>query len=224
MGAPATTTGDLKTLAAYDSTLIRRPLYGTVFLAPYSAALPTTLVATGGQVAMPDVFESVGRISEDGLTFAADREMQEVRGWGSTSVLRRDVQSIDVSLQFAMLETKRLAYEVTSGLDLSANEMSATGEWKFTMPSQPPTKYWRVIALGSDGTGADKYYMAKVFGRMSLSETDDETWQASDESPLLRNVTLGADEDDEAGGPYTEMLFGPGALAAAEKMGIAVAS
>lgn len=224
MTGPATTTGDLKTLAGYDSTLIRRPLYGTVFMAPYSAPLVDTLVATAGQVAIPDAYESVGRISTDGLTFAMDRSMQEVRGWGSTSVLRRDVESIDVTLQFAMLETKRLAYEITSGLDLTANEMTATGEWSFTMPSQPPTKYWRVIALGSDGSGADKYYMAKVFGRMSLSETDDETWQASDESPLVRNVTLGADEDDVAGGPYTEYLFGPGALAAAEAMGITVAA
>jgi hypothetical protein len=213
-------TGDLKTLA---STLIRRPLFGGVFLAPYSAPLPTTLTATAGQVSIPADYESVGRISEDGLTFASDRSMQEVRGWGSTSVLRRDVESIDVTLQFAMLETKRISYEVMSGLDLSDVEMSVAGEFKFTMPSQPPVRYFRVIALGADGTGDGRYYLAKVFGRMSITDQDDETWQASDDAPLVRNVTLGADEDDVAGGPYTEFLFGPGALAAAEAMGITVA-
>lgn len=224
MSTPTPQTGDLKTLLDYDSTLIRRPIFGGVFLAPYSAPLVETLVAANGTVTLPADYESVGRISEDGLTFAMDREMQEVRGWGSTSVLRRDVQSIDVTLQFAMLETRRLAYEVTAGLDLSEVEMSADGEWKFTMPSQPPTRYLRAVAIGADGSGADRYYMAKVFGRVSLTETDDETWQASDEAPLMRNVTLGSDEDDEAGGPYSEFLFGPGALAAAQKMGITVAA
>lgn len=224
MSTPAPVTGDLKTLAHYDSTLIRRPLFGGVFLAPVTAALPTTLVATNAQVTMPAAYESVGRVSEDGLTFAADTNMQEVRGWGSTSVLRRDVESIDITLQFAMLETKRLAYEVKSGLDLSGIQMSAAGEWKFTMPSQPPVKYWRCIALGADGAGDSRYYMAKVFGRVALTDQDDETWQASDDAPLMRNVTLGADEDDVAGGPYTEYLFGPGAKAAAAAMGITVAS
>lgn len=224
MSTPAPIVGDLKTLAGYNSDLIRRPLFGGVFLAPYSTALPTSLIATGGQVTLPAAFESAGRISEDGLTFASDMNMQEVRGWGSTSVLRRDIESIDVTLQFAMLETKRLAYEVMSGLSLKDVTMSSAGEWKFTMPSQPPTKYWRVIALGADGTGDGRYYMAKVFGRMSLTEQDDETWQASDDSPLMRNVTLGADQDDVAGGPYTEYLFGPGAKAAAAAMGITVAT
>lgn len=223
MSTPAPVTGDLKTLLDYNAKNIRRPIFGGVFLASEDAPLPTTLVATGGQVTLPAAFESVGRISEEGLVMASDREMQEVRGWGSTSVLRRDVQSIDVTLQFAMLETKRIAYEVAAGLDLSDVEMSADGEWKFTMPSQPPTKYWRAIAIGADGAGAARYYMAKVFGRVSLTEQDDETWANSDEAPLMRNVTLGSDEDDEAGGPYTEFLFGPGALAAAERMGIPVA-
>lgn len=223
MSTPSVTTGDLRTLAAYNSELIRRPVFGTVFMAPFSAPLPTTLVAPNGQVALPDTFESVGRTSTDGLQFGNDREMVEVRGWGSTSVLRRDVQSVDATLQFQMLETKRLAYELTSGLDLKNVEMSPTGEWKFTMPSQPPVKYWRTIALGADGQGADRFYLAKVYGRMTLSENGDETWN-NDDDALMREVTLGADEDDEAGGPYSEFIFGPGALKYAEAMGITVAS
>lgn len=224
MSTPTPQQGDLKSLLSYDSTLIRRPIFGGVFLAPYSTPLVESLVAADGQVALPAGYESVGRVSEDGLTFGTEREMVEVRGYGSTSVLRRDVQSIDVTLQFAMLETKRLAYEVTSGLDLSEVEMTADGEWKYTMPSQPATRYWRAVAIGADGAGQDRYYMAKIFGRVSVTETDDEVWQSSDEAPLMRNVTLGSDEDDEAGGPYSELLFGPGALAAAERMGIAVAA
>lgn len=225
MSTPAPpVTGDLKTLLGYNSLNIRRPIFGGVFLAPESAPLVDTLVAANGQVAIPDTYESVGRISEDGLTFAMDREMQEVRGWGSTSVLRRDVQSIDISLAFSMLETKRIAYEVNAGLDLSGVEMTAAGEFKFTMPSQPPTRYWRAIAIGADGAGPTRFHMAKVFGRVSLTENEDETYQSSDEAPKMFGVTLGADEDDEAGGPYSEFLFGPGALAAAERMGIPVAS
>lgn len=224
MSSPNPQQGDLKELLNYESRNIRRPIFGGVFLAPDTAPLVETLVAANGQVALPAEYESVGRLSEDGLSFSTEMEVQEVRGWGSTSVLRRDIQSTDASLTFSMLESRRVAYEVHMGLDLSNVEMSADGEWKVTRPGQPSTKYWRAVAIGADGDGAQRFYMAKVFGRVSLTETDDETFQSSDEAPRMFQVTLGADEDDEAGGPYTEFLFGPGALAAAERMGITVAA
>ncbi|RZT87459.1 hypothetical protein EV383_4383 [Pseudonocardia sediminis] len=224
MSTPATTTASLETHLEFDAKNIRRAVLGGVLLAPESAPLITTLVAASGQIKIPDVYESVGRLSDEGVSFTLDRSMQEVRGWGSSSVLRRDVESIDTDMSFGMLETKRKAYEVYHGLDLSGVQMSAAGEWKFTQPSQPVTKYWRAVALGADGQGASRFYMARVFGRVSLSENEDEQWNNSDDAPKMFGVTLAADEDDEAGGPYSEYLFGPGALAAAQRMGITVAS
>jgi hypothetical protein len=214
---------DLKTHLDYQASNIRKPQFGGVFVGDWPSADPvTTLTATGGQVALPDSYESVGRISEDGVTVTRDMEMSETRGWGSSSILRRDVESLDVSVQFSMLETRLKAYEISMGLNLSALTMSAAGEFKVDMPTLPQVKYWRVLLLAADGVGDSRYYFGKWFPKMTLSEIDDETFSQGDD-PVMRNVTLGSDVDDEAGGMYTEFLFGPGALAAAERMGITVA-
>jgi hypothetical protein len=108
------------TVAARKSGNIRKPLAGTVLLGKYSVAdAVTTLVATGGQITAPDDYESVGWISEDGLTFGKSRDISEVRGWGAATVLRRDIRTEDNTIQFAAIETNRLTHELKSNRDLS---------------------------------------------------------------------------------------------------------
>lgn len=211
-------------LSERKASLIRKPLRGTVLLGKHeSAPIITTLTAVDG-IEIPMGYESVGWISEDGLTFERDREITDVRGWGSGSFLRRDIQSEDHTLQFAALETKRLTHELRAGRDLSANTMSADGEWKYDIEERPGVYYWRVIALGVDGQGDGRYYTARVYHKMTVTEMDDEAW-TDDDDPLMYNVTLSAVPDEAAGGTLgTEFLFGPGALAAAEDMGLTVAS
>lgn len=201
-----------------NADLVRKPLQGSVLLAPYpTGALITTLSSADG-ITVPVGYESVGWISEDGLTFANDTEVSDVRGWGASSFLRRDIQSQDKTIQFSALETKRLTIELSTGLDLSARTFSEEGELTFDYPDRPPTKYWRVLAIGVDGDGDQRYYMARFFPRAAVSEMDDETWSDGDD-PLMRNVTMSALIDNEAGYVGREFLFGPGALAAAEDMG-----
>lgn len=217
------TPASFETVAARDNSNIRKPLKGTVLLGKFeTAAIITTLVATGGQIAVPNTYESVGWISEDGLTFTRDREFSDVRGWGSGTFLRRDIRSDDHSVAFTALETKRLTKELRENRDLSANEMSAGGEWKYDLLDRPDVKYWRVLNIGVDGAGTSRFYMAKFYHRMSVSEMDDEAWSDGDD-PLQYNVTMTAEPDPVAGVVGTEFLFGPGALAAAEAMGITVA-
>lgn len=206
-----------------NADLVRKPLQGSVLLGKYpTAPLISTLSAVSGGITIPAGYDSVGWISEDGLTFANDTEVSDVRGWGASSFLRRDIQSQDKTIQFACLETKRLTIELASGLDLSGAVMSAAGatagEVSWDHPDRPPTRYWRVLAIGVDGDGDGRYYMARFFPRASVSEMDDETWSDGDD-PLMRNVTLSALIDNEAGYVGREFLFGPGALAAAEDMG-----
>jgi len=78
------------------------------------------------------------------------------------------------------------------------------------------------LAIGVDGSGASLYYMAKVFHKVSVMDMDDEAWTDGDD-PLSYSVTLGAVPDDVTGTLGTEFIFGPGALAAADDMGIDVA-
>jgi hypothetical protein len=214
------------TVAARQSGNIRKPLKGTVLLGKYgTAAAITTLVATSGQIDVPTGYESCGWLSEDGLTFSKSRDVSEVRGWGSASVLRRDIKTEDNTLQFSALEDKRLTHELKSNRDLSgdAGEMTATGEWKYDLLSRPDIMYWRVIALGVDGVGATLFYTAKVFHKAMVQDMDDEVWNDGDD-PLITSVTMGAVPDDVTGTLGTEFIFGPGALAGALAMGLTVAS
>lgn len=213
------------TVAAQKSGNIRKPLAGTVLLGKYgTAAAITTLVATGGQITAPADHESVGWISEDGLTFSKSRDISEVRGWGATTVLRRDIRTEDNTLQFAALETKRLTYELKMSRDLSgtAGQMSAAGEWKVDIPTRADIMWWRLCALGKDGAGASLFYVARVFHKCMVTDMDDEAWTDGDD-PLKYGVTMGSVPDDVLGTIGTEFIFGPGALAAAAAMGLTVA-
>lgn len=216
--APAT----FEAVADRNNALIRKPLKGAFLLGPFeTASIITTLVATGGQIEVPATYDSLGWLSEDGLTFSRDREFSDVRGWGSGTFLRRDIRSDDHSVSFTALETKRLTRELRENRDLSAVEMTTTGEWKFDYLTRPDVKYWRGLAIGVDGSGASLIYMAKFYHRLTVSEMDDEAWSDGDD-PLQYNVTMTAEPDPVAGVIGTEFLFGPGALVHAAAMGITV--
>jgi hypothetical protein len=217
--APAT----FETVANRKTSTIRKPLKGTMLLGVHpTAAVITTLVATGGQIEMPVSYTSLGWLSEDGLTFSREREFSEVRGWGSGTFLRRDIRSDDHTLSFAALETKKITKELRDNVDLAAVTMSAAGEFKYDLPDRPDVRAWRGVALGADGAGATRFYVAKVYHKLTVTEMDDEAWSDGDD-PLAYNVTMSAEVDSGTGTIGTEFMFGPGALAAAADMGITVA-
>lgn len=199
---------------------VRKAQQGTILLGKHPIAPDvTTLAATGGQIAIPASYESVGWIGEEGLTFGMDQEVSEVPAWGSSSFIRRDIRRTDQTLAFMALETKRLTKELTTGLDLSATMMDPeTGEVVITHPDRVRSQYWRVLALGVDGDGDGRYYLGKWFSKMSVTERDEEAWSDGDD-PLAYGVTMGSLSDSAIGTPCREFLFGPGALAAAEAMG-----
>lgn len=212
-----------ETVAHRDAGLIRKPLRGAVLLGKYGTAPAiTTLVASGGQITVPTGYESVGWIGEDGLTWAKDTSTSDLRGWGSASFLRRDIQSQDRTAQFVALETKRLTKELIEGMDLSAAQVSAGGELKISIPDRPNTQYWRLLAIGQDGSGTDLFYTARVYHKVSVTNVDDEVWSDGDD-PLSYNVTLSAYPDDTLGTLGDDYLFGPGLLTLATRMGYTVA-
>lgn len=213
-----------ETVAARNSNNIRKALKGAMLLGAFpTASIITSLVATGGQITVPSSYESVGWISEDGLTFTSKRDFAEVRGWGSGTVLRRDIKTDNYTVAFTALETKRITHELRANLDLASTSMSAAGEWKFDIPDRPDVRYWRGLALGVDGSGATRFYRAKVLHRLTPSDMDDDKWSDGDD-PYGYNVTMSAEPDPTTGTVGTEFLFGPGALAAAADMGITVAA
>ena len=215
---------DFETAVAKNADLVRKPLNGSVLVGTYpGATLITTLVATGGQITVPTGYESMGQIGDDGLGFSTDVNVSDVRGWGNSSFIRRDIQSEDRTCQFVAWETKRLTHELLTGLDLSATEVSTDGEWTYDVPDRRPVRYYRMLALGIDGDGANQIIMGRYYPKATVSETGDQPWSDGDD-PLGYDITMSALVDSAAGFAVREFMFGPGVLALAEAMGVDVAT
>jgi len=209
----------IETILTKNDDLVRKGLNGGMLLGRYpTVPVLTTLHAADGIIALPTGYESVGHISEDGATFGMDDEVSEVRGWGSSTFIRRDITSSDKTIAFTALETKRLTKELQTGMDLSAVPMAATGEVVITHPDRVSTRYWRALALGTDGDGDQRYYFGKFYPRAAVTERDEEVWSDGDD-PISVGVTMSGMLDPAAGYALREFLFGPGALAAATAMG-----
>lgn len=215
----------VKTHAGFNNENLFRAQVGTVWFGDLAASLITTLIDTTavGKVKIPDTYESVGYLSEDGLEHEEDMGAFEQRGWGSLTILRRDIENWDHTFTFSMIENKRIAYDVATGQDTKAKQMSAAGEWTNVRPSRPATMYRRCLALAQDYEGDELVIMGKFWPRVSLTEKGSETW-ANQDDVLMREVTMGADDDSTLGGPMSDFLLGPGALARAAAMGIEVAT
>lgn len=213
-----------ESIADRKQQLIRKGIKGLVAVGKYGTApLLTTLVATGGQIELPITYESCGWLSEDGSTKAQNRTLSQIRGWGSTSVLREDITGDEKSLQFTMIEDRRVSRELYEGVDLSAVTMSAAGELKYDIPDRPSVQYWRAVELVADGAGDSLIYLATAYHKTSVGETGDLV-QANGDDPTTRQVTLSAVPDDVTGTLGTNFIFGPGALAYADEMGYTVES
>lgn len=218
--APAT----FESVANRKAQLVRKGLAGAMLVGKYGTApLITTLVASGGQIEVPDTYSSVGWISEDGLTKTKNRELSQVRGWGGASFLRQDVTSQEESVQFAAIEDNKVVRELYDGVNLDNTEMSAAGELKYEIVDRPDVQYWRACTLSMDGSGATRVYLATAYHKVSVGEVEDLV-ESNGDDPITRGMTLTAVPDDETGTLATHFIFGPGALAYAEAMGFTVAA
>jgi hypothetical protein len=218
--APAT----FESIADRKSQLIRKGIKGAVLVGKYGTApLITTLVATGGQIELPGTYESAGWLSTDGATKAQNRTLSAINGWGSTSVLRQDITADEKSLQFSMIEDRRVARELHEGIDLSGAQMSIAGELKYDIPDRPAVQYWRAVEIIADNDGAELVYLATAYHKAVVGDTGDVV-EANGDDPITRQVTLNAVPDDVTGTLGTNFIFGPGALLYADAMGYTIES
>jgi len=222
--SPTPTTYDaIKNL---QSSLIRKALAGSVFVADVSAAAPTSLTtgAASGLAPLPEGYEDLGYITkDDGLSWSRSTEVSEVTSWGSVEPTRRDINSDVTNLAFTAQETKRATLGLYYNLDLSTVTPDATtGEVAFAQPTRPATKYMRVFALFVDGVGADTIYVARFLPRAMLSEVDDQAWTDGDD-PVGYPCTLAATPDEDLGYSVRHFFGGPGWKSRLEDMGFAAA-
>src|SRR5690606_196954 len=104
-------------------------------------------------------------------------------------------------------ESKRLAFELHEGIDLSAVTQDANGNVSWDQPDRPASAYYRVLALFKDGEGADAIYFAKWLPRAMVTDQGEQSW--NEESELQYPLTLTAFVDDAVGTAVRSMWAGP---------------
>lgn len=211
----------IATLAARQSKLIRKAQDAVVFAAPMSSSAVTAITTGAGStlVTLPAGYASLGHHTEDdGINWSREVETADVRSHGSSEPTRRDITSDVTGLVVLAQESKMLTMEMYHNVDLSTVTPDATtSEISFSRTSQPATRYYRLLALASDGGGAEEIYFARFCPRASISEYADQPWTKGDE--VRWPLTFTAFVDDDLGYSMTEMWGGPGIVALLEDMG-----
>jgi hypothetical protein len=192
-----------------NAALIFKALQGSVFVAPFGADAITSLTDTDKFLkALPDDYEDVGWVSDDGAQFSRDVDTSDITGWGSVEPLRSDVTQDTTTLQMEMLETKKSTIGLYTGADMDAVVPDAvSGEVSIEKPARPGFRYYRLLAVAVDLTDDGEYYIARFLPRARVTDFDDQSMQSSDDSPLTWPVTMTGYEDPTLG--YSERyLFG----------------
>lgn len=218
MTSPATTTYDQ--MQDRREELIFKALEGSIFVAPMSAALPTSLTDSTGQLlALPPQWEDIGWVDgSDGVNWSRKVDTSDTDSWGSPEPTRSDINKDEASLKFTMQETKRPVLETYYGLDLSAIE-APTGnrEVTFAQPRRPATRYFRLFGIFVDSYGADEIYVGRLFTRANVVDMDDSKWTTKD-SVANFGVSVRANWSTPDGFAVKHFFGGPGWKTRAELM------
>ncbi len=209
----ATVQGTFDELKGHNNSLIRKMLEMAVFLDPWvsgTSALATITDSAGSELVLPDTLVSVGMTSKDaGGSVTPNIDVSEVGAYGYGAAVRRDVSARNETVQFTMLESKRVNFEVYYGIDLASCQAGPTkNELYFDLPDRPDTKYFRCLMLGRDGQGTSSIYHAEFFPKVTLTDADAVAWSEGD--PLAYAVTLSVDTDTTAGTSHRSFWAGPG--------------
>jgi len=187
-------------LQNHVDSLIRKGATGSVFVKRHesSDAEIAALKDATGLLALPTGYTDVGNITKDqGVSWTREVETSDVMSLGSASPTRTDIVSVTSGMSFTMQESKRQAFELHEGVDLSTVTYDVNGNISWDAPDLPADTYYRVLALFKDGEGADAVYLAKWLPRAKVIDTGEQSWNQQNE--IQRPVTLRAFVDDTAG-------------------------
>ena len=191
---------------------IRKGLEGSFFVKRYEDA-DTAIVAlkdATGLLAIPTGYTDVGVLTKDqGLTWTRDISTNDTTSLGYAEPTRRDITSDVTGLQFTMQESKRQAFELHEGLDLSAVEQDANGNVYWDKPSRPASIFYRGLALFKDGDGADALYFGKWLPRFQITDRREQAWR--EEVEVQYGVTATAYVDQAIGTAVRSLWAGPAA-------------
>lgn len=208
-------------VADFKSVLQRKALVGAVFVADYSEDFLEDICTSGGELDIPTAYESVGKITSDGITYGGEVEKQEDIHWGDTSPSRIDVESEEITLGWSSAETRRLTLELAHSVDLDGvSPDESTGTISFDKAPLPVLSDRRIVALFSDvnkSTG-QPVYMGIAFPR-GITTLDGEQTFAKEEGGLVYPLSTTAQLDDAEGTAARFFLGGAGLSDMVTEMG-----
>ncbi len=204
--------------------LIRKALEGSAFLAPADADPITTLTEAVSTVVslkeLPEDWDDLGWLSNDGVSFAREVAQSEVTSWGSVTPTRTDITSDTSSATIVAQETKLLTIGLATGADLSAiTATAATGEVRIDKPARPSAKRYRLLTLAVDEGDAGEIYVARFFPKAKVTNYAEQSLGGGDD-PISWGVTFTGEEDSALGFSESWIFGGPGWKPLLTKMGI----
>ncbi|MGW5122968.1 phage tail tube protein [Streptomyces sp. NPDC004069] len=209
-----------ETLKNKQNELIRKQLEGSTFIAPITSSAVSALTGPDkALLALPEGYNDLGWMSDDGAQFSSDVSTSDVTSWGAVEPTRRDVTADVTTLQVNLQETNKHTLGLYTGVDMSAVVPDPTsGEVAISKPDRPPLRFWRVLTIGVDMGDAGEIYTARFLPRASVSDKSDQAFNNQDD-PTNYPVTLTGYVDSTLG--YSERFYfgGPGWEALLSRMG-----
>ena len=169
-------------MATKENVSVGKPLLaGSVYRAPVGTALPTAADA-----ALGSAFNSVGYISEDGVTWHYSAETEEYRAWGGDVVLE-EATDVEDTAQFTMIESLNMQAAKAYWGD---GAVVSTGEgYKISVGDPDTTRYSWVFDILLRGGGIRRIVVPAAY----VSERGDITY--ADDELVGYDVTLKGDRD-----------------------------
>lgn len=199
------------TLDTTNSALIRKALQGLIFvkLQEDSDTEVKQVYTTADGLILPSGYEHVGLINKkDGVKFARDTDSADVESWGKGQPTRRDITKDITTVQFTMQESRRQAFELYNGVDLSAVKADVENNLIIDKPSSPQSLDYRLFILSKDGDGASAIYWLDWLPNAMVTAAEDQTYTTEDE--LGYTVTMTGFEDPKFRTAHRKVWGGPG--------------
>lgn len=201
----------------HNDGLVRKALDTIVAVAPYSTAAITSILdpTAGDLAALPTGYKMLGRLSEDGTSFARETEVSEIFGLGSTDPTRSDIRRAVKRASLTLLEVRKIGLELAQGVESLGEATSrvpaTTGNVEVTWdePESPTYPYLRMIAIARDISGAGEVYVARHALRCKVTSVGEEMWSDQDQA-MTTPLTFTFYSDPTAGTPLRHFRGGPG--------------
>lgn len=131
------------------------------WIAPASTAAPATIDTEPSGAWSP-----LGYLSEDGVTFAANTDSEDIKPWQSKSPVRTVITGRTLTAECALMQVNAQNMALYFGQDVPTE---VDGEFKLTVRSDAPAHTYALLIDVLDETTLVRYY----FPRVTLSEAGD---------------------------------------------------